>query len=49
MELSFFEIKRLTKDTIDMNMKILINNPLPVGIHLNELDFKIYIAGVEVM
>ncbi len=49
MELSYFEIKSMTKDTVDMNMNILISNPLPVGIHLNDLDFTIYIAGVEVM
>lgn len=49
VEMSLFKIKKITQDITDMDMKLLIDNPLPIGIQLDSLRYKIYIGGVEVI
>jgi LEA14-like dessication related protein len=49
IELIHYKVKKLTHDSIDMDMELLINNPLPIGIKMDSLRYKIYIGGVEVI
>lgn len=47
--MALLKINRFAQDSVNMDMKLLIDNPLPVGVKLDDLNFKFYIAGVEVV
>lgn len=43
LELSKFEITDIADDAVSINMKMLIDNPLPVSFKARELDYAFYI------
>lgn len=49
LELSSFQIKTMRKEQTTMDMKYLIDNPAPIGFQVDSLQYKILIAGQEVM
>lgn len=49
LELANFQIKTFTRQKTEMDMNMLIDNPAPLGFKINNLNYKIYIAGTEVM
>lgn len=49
LEMSTLEITNIDDDKIDMNIKMLIDNPLPVGFKANKLRYTVYIAKTPVV
>jgi len=49
VEMTRFVVKKLTRESADMDMRVIIDNPLPVSVRMDSLQYKIYIGGVEVM
>lgn len=49
IEVSRFQIKNITKQTTDMDLNLLIDNPLPVSIKLDKLSYKILIGATEII
>jgi len=49
IEMSYFKVKKFTKDSTDMDMILLVRNPLPFKLLLGNLSYNIYIGGVEVI
>lgn len=49
MELSLFEVTELSADRTDMVAHVLIHNPLPFNLQADNLQYKVYIGGVEVV
>ncbi|MDX2422192.1 MAG: LEA type 2 family protein [Amphritea sp.] len=47
--MSRFQIKNITKQTTDMDLNLLIDNPLPVSIKLDKLSYKILIGATEIV
>jgi LEA14-like dessication related protein len=42
-------IKELDKEKTTMDMKVLVDNPSPIGFSLDSLSYKLFIGGTEVM
>lgn len=49
LEMSNVSITNITKEAINLNLHLLIDNPLPVGFTAHQLDYSLSIAGQEVM
>jgi LEA14-like dessication related protein len=49
MELSHFIIKDITKESTNMEMRFQIDNPLPASVKMENLEYTISIAGVDVI
>ena len=49
VQMSIIKINSITPETTDMEIKLLIDNPIPAGVTMRNLKYKIYIAGTEVM
>jgi len=49
LELTRFAITDINDETIDMNLYMLIDNPLPVGFKSPKMDYTFYIANTPVM
>lgn len=49
LELASFLITDIEDDHVNMNMKLLIDNPLPVGFKAKRVDYELYIDTAMVM
>jgi LEA14-like dessication related protein len=49
LEVGLFEVTNMSADKTTMNGSLLIHNPLPFGINVDSLEYKIYISNVEVI
>ena len=49
LELTRFAITNISDDAIDVNLYMLIDNPLPVGFKSPRMDYTFYIANTPVM
>ncbi|GAB3497965.1 hypothetical protein GCM10027341_18840 [Spirosoma knui] len=49
LEMSTMEITNIDDDVITMNLKMLIDNPLPVGFKANRLRYTVYMAKTPIM
>ncbi|MFI5171886.1 MAG: LEA type 2 family protein [Chitinophagales bacterium] len=49
LEISYFEITEIKKARTSMNMIFIVDNPSPFGIHVDSLQYAMFIAGEEVM
>ena len=49
LELSRFDFTNISDDVIDMNMYLLIDNPLPIGFKASKVDYTVYIADTPVV
>ncbi|KAB7730047.1 permease [Rudanella paleaurantiibacter] len=49
LEMSTIEITNMDDDVITMNVKMLIDNPLPVGFKANKLRYTVYIAKTPII
>ncbi len=49
VELSRFDFENITDDEISMNMYILLDNPLPVGLTGRNVDYSFYINDQELV
>ena len=49
LEVGLFEVTSMSADKTIMNGSLLIHNPLPFGINVDSLEYKIYISDVEVI
>lgn len=48
LELSRFDLTNVTDESVQMNMHLLIDNPLPVGFKARKVDYTLYINNEEV-
>ncbi|WP_375446866.1 LEA type 2 family protein [uncultured Fibrella sp.] len=48
LELSRFDVTNLTDESVQLNMHLLIDNPLPVGFKARKVDYTLYINNEEV-
>lgn len=48
LELAQMQVTNLTAERADMNMNVIIDNPAPVGLSIDSLDYTIFIEGQEV-
>lgn len=48
LELSRFDITNVTDEAVQVNMHLLIDNPLPIGFKARKLDYTLYIDNEEV-
>lgn len=49
LELSRFDFTNFTDDAIQMNMYLLLDNPLPIGFKAKRVNYSFYIANEEVV
>jgi len=49
LEVSTLEITNIDDDVISMNVKMLIDNPLPVGFKANNLKYTVYMAKTPII
>lgn len=49
LEMSTMEITNIDDDQITMNLKMLVDNPLPVGFKANKLRYTVYMADTPIM
>ncbi|GAB3554204.1 LEA/WHy family protein [Spirosoma fluminis] len=49
LEMSTIEITNIDDDVVTMNLKMLIDNPLPVGFKANRLRYTVYMAKTPIM
>ncbi|WP_019986560.1 LEA type 2 family protein [Rudanella lutea] len=49
LEMSTMEITNMDDDVITMNVKMLIDNPLPVGFKANKLRYTVYMAKTPII
>jgi len=49
LEVGLFEVTNMSADKTTMNGSLIIHNPLPLGINVDSLEYKIYISNVEVI
>lgn len=49
IKVSRFQIKNITKEATDMDLNLLIDNPLPASIRLDKLSYKIFIGDTEIV
>lgn len=49
LEMSTLEITNIDDDVITMNVKMLIDNPLPVGFKANKLRYTVYMAKTPII
>lgn len=49
VEMSISKITHVTDSTMDMSLKLLVDNPLPVGMALKNFRYSVKINGVEVI
>lgn len=49
LELSQLDITNISDKAISMNLKLLIDNPLPVGFKARRLDYTVYVDNEEVV
>ncbi len=49
LEMSNVSITNISKEAIDLDVHLLIDNPLPVAFTAHQLDYALFIAGQEVM
>jgi LEA14-like dessication related protein len=49
LEMSTVDITNIDDDQVDMMMKLLVDNPLPIGFKANKLRYTVYIARTPVV
>ncbi|MFD2570612.1 LEA type 2 family protein [Spirosoma soli] len=49
LEMSNLEITNIDDDQVDMNMQMLIDNPLPVGFKAHKLRYTVYMAKTPII
>lgn len=49
LELSRFDITDIDEEAINLNMYLLIDNPLPVGFKAHQVDYTVYIANTPIV
>lgn len=49
LQLAQMQLTQLSAKQVDMNMNVVIDNPAPVGIHIDSLHYKVFIEGNEVV
>ncbi|GAB4040331.1 LEA/WHy family protein [Spirosoma gilvum] len=49
LELTRFDITNISDEAVDLNMYMLIDNPLPVGFKASQLDYTVFIANTPVV
>ncbi|WP_342086929.1 LEA type 2 family protein [Dyadobacter sp. OTU695] len=49
VEMSIAHISDVTDSTIKMNLKMLVNNPLPVGMHLKNINYVVKMNGTTIV
>lgn len=49
VEMSIARISDVTDSTIKMDLKLLVNNPLPVGMHLKNINYVVKMNGTTIV
>ncbi len=49
VEMSLAEISSITDSTLDMSMKVLIDNPLPLGMDIKSFAYQVKVDGVPII